>query len=82
MSIEKDLAKYTALRLIAMQLHHQCDARDTLHQFDYEDEFLAVVNKEIEKAVKSLDNRANKLNLKYRGLLPNYVSESQEYYFK
>ena len=78
MSIEKDLAKYTALQLVATQLKHQCDARDTLHQFDYEDEFLEKVNAEVFKLVDSLYKRSDKLNLKYQGLLPNYVAESQD----
>ncbi|ALM62208.1 hypothetical protein AXI64_gp216 [Vibrio phage qdvp001] len=47
MTVSKDLAKYTAQQLIVTQLTHQCDARDTLHQFDYDDEFLLEVNKQV-----------------------------------
>ncbi|AUR93316.1 hypothetical protein NVP1187O_003 [Vibrio phage 1.187.O._10N.286.49.F1] len=78
MSIEKDLAKYTGLQLVATQLKHQCDARDTLHQFDYDDEFLEEVDTEVLRLVGSLYERSDKLNLKYHGLLPNYVAESQD----
>lgn len=77
MSVKKDLAKYTAQQLIATQLLHQCDARDTLHQFDYEDEFLLEVNKQVSVIIESLQKRSDKLNLRYQGLLPNYVAESQ-----
>ncbi len=78
MSIEKDLAKYNALQLIATQIKHQCDARDTLHQFDYDDEFLEEVNKEVTKITNSLFKRSDTLNFKYFGQSPNYVAESQE----
>lgn len=76
--VEKDLAKYTALQLTATQLTHQCDARDTLHQFDYDDEFLEEVNYEVHKLITSLYRRGTTLQTKYNGLLPDYVSESQD----
>tara|TARA_Y100001956_G_scaffold74190_1_gene81029 strand:- start:1913 stop:2182 length:270 start_codon:yes stop_codon:yes gene_type:complete len=77
MTIRKDLAKYTAQQLIVTQLTYQCDARDTLHQFDEDDEFLLEVNKQVEIIIESLQKRSDKLNLKYQGMLPNYVAESQ-----
>lgn len=80
MTIEKDMAKYNALILIAEQLKHQCDFRDTLSQFDYDDEFHEEVNQEVLKIQNSLYKRADKLNSKYYGLLPNYVAESQQRY--
>lgn len=80
MTIEKDLAKYNALVLIADQLKHQCDSRDTLSMFDYDNEFHEEVNQEVLKIQNSLYKRADKLNLKYHGLLPNYVAESQQQY--
>jgi len=77
MTVSKDLAKYTAQQLIITQLTHQCDARDTLHQFDCDDEFLIEVNKQVGVIIESLQKRSDKLNLKYKGLLPDYVEESQ-----
>lgn len=82
MTIERDVAKYNALILAADQLKHQCDSRDTLSQFGYDDEFHEEVNQEVLKIQNSLYKRAEKLNLKYHGLLPNYVAESQQQYFE
>ena len=71
------MAKYNAFILAATQLYHQCDSKVTLHQFHEDDLFLEDVNNEIAKIVKSLLKRASNLNLKYHGLLPDYVAESQ-----
>ncbi|EGR2972975.1 hypothetical protein ABVY18_004150 [Vibrio parahaemolyticus] len=59
----KTLAKFTALRLAAVQLNHQCSAHDTFYELDgVTDELKDEINKEISKIVNSLEVRAKKLS--------------------
>lgn len=75
------IAKFNALHLTAMQLHHQCSAAETLCELeDVPQDILDEIDREISLIVKSLIARAEKLEAKYskHGIeLPNLVEESQ-----
>ncbi|AUR98144.1 hypothetical protein NVP1247A_70 [Vibrio phage 1.247.A._10N.261.54.E12] len=76
--VMKDLAKFNALKLMATQLKHQCSAHDTFCELDgVTEELKDDIDKEISKAVASLEVRAGKLNSKYQGKLVDIVGISQ-----
>lgn len=75
---EKILAKFNALHLAAQQLNHQCDAMSTFGQLEgVPEELIHLINIEVDKIVKSLLARANKLQGQYSFDLLNLIEESQ-----
>lgn len=75
----RDLAKFNALTLTATQLKHQCSAKDTFYDLDcIDDELKESIDREVDKIVKSLYERSEKLNSKYSGKLVDITGISQQ----
>ncbi|MEZ8241033.1 MULTISPECIES: hypothetical protein [Vibrio] len=78
--VNKDVAKFNALTIASMVLE-KVDIDEELGDFlEREDlaEFLPLIQDEMKRLTKSIVNRAENLNAKYKGKIPDFANTSLE----
>ncbi|MGD8116876.1 hypothetical protein [Vibrio sp. TRT 29B02] len=78
--LNKDIAKFNALTVASLLLE-KVDIDEELGDFlDREDlaEFVPLIQDEMKRLTKSIVNRAESLNAKYKGKIPDFANASLE----